>query len=387
MTSGLARGAPAVRPDGAPALVRAQLTTSVTTTEAEAEALAPEWRELGSVAGAGPFTGPEYGLSWWRHRGRGRLHIVTVRCTGQLVALAPLHVRPLAGLSAVRWLGHGLGTVGQVLVRPGYSAAASAVWQHLAGLPRVLLDLLEYRDDGGGLAELRRSEALTVSAGLRDVCPVIELDGLDSAETLLSRLNRRHRLRRSMARAERELQLQGAVFETETATDLDGWRRLLPAVEAVYDAAEAAQPRLHLLRPPWRDFLVEFLESMVGRGEATVFLARVGGRPAGFEVTIDSTGTRAHWLSRFDPAFGPTSPGHLLMRSIVDAAIARGLERCDLLIGDGPHKLPWATASYDTLTVHAAPRALPMRCAALSSALAARDVAHGIRTRLDGLRP
>lgn len=368
-----------VRPDGAAPLVRAQLTVQVVDSAVDAEALVPEWRELAAVAGTTPFTGPDYGLTWWRHRGRGRLHLVTVRSAGRLVALAPLHVRPIAGLRVVRFLGHGLGTVAELLVRPGYGAAATAVWAHLATDRRILLELVEYRDDGAGLAELRRSAYLHTSATLRDVCPVIELDGVAAAGDLLDRLHRRHPMRRSVERGERRMAESDRTLSVDVAEDVDALRALLPAVTEIFDEAETHRPRLHLLRPPWQAFLVELLETLTARRQATLFLARIDGAPAGFEITVDDDTTVHHWLSRFRPAAAEFSVGHLLMRSIVDRAIASGRRRCDLLIGDGPHKLPWAGASYDTLTVHAAPDTLAARRAALAGVLFAGE---GVRAGL-----
>ncbi len=372
-----------VRPDGDAPMIRGRLVVQVIDDPSHAAALVPEWRELAAAAGASPFTGPDYGLLWWRHRGRGRLQLVSVRYDGQLVALAPLHVRPLSGLQVVRWLGHGLGTVAELVVRPGFGAAASAVWTHLAQQPRVLLDLVEYRDDGAGLAQLRRHRELTTSVTLRDVCPIIELEGLPSGRAVIDRLPRRHGLRRSLQRAERRLDAERRTFTVDVATEVEGLRVLLPEVEAVVDAAEEHLPRLNPLRPPWRAFHVELLEALLRRGECKVFLARIDGRAAAVEVTVEDPRTTAHWVSRFDPRFADFSPGHQLVRVVIDDALRRGARRCDLLIGDGPHKLPLATASYDTLTVHAAPSALIARRAVLRASVAARTrVARAVHARL-----
>lgn len=368
-----------VRADGPAPPLRSAAQVEVLADPDAVSAVADEWLDLAAAAGASPFQEPVYALTWWRHRGRGRLHVVTVRSGGALVALAPLHVRPIAGLQVVRFLGHGLGTVSEVLVRPGQEAAAAAVWEHLAGLPRVLVELLEYRGDGGGLAQLRRSDALRSTAALRDVCPVIDLAGVSCGDDLLERLHRRHRLRRAVRRSERFAVEEGVTTTVDVVRDAAGIEALLPAVEAVYDAAEERQPRLHLLRPPWRDFLLELLRAWAARGQVTLLVARVDGVPAAFEVTVEDPVTSSSWLTRFDPAAAAYSPGHLLTRRVVDEALARGAARNDLLIGDGAHKLPWATGSYDTLTVHAAPSALGPRRAALDAALAARAAAARVR--------
>lgn len=361
-----------LRGDGAMPLLRAKLRVEVVEDPDLTNALAREWDELVTAAGASPFTGPVYGLTWWRHRGRGRLHIVTVRYADQLVALAPLHQRRIARQRVVRWLGHGLGTVAEVLVRPGYEPAAAAIWEHLSQDSSVYLDLVEFRDDGGGLAELRRSPHLESRVALRHVCPVVELSGVTGSEALLERLPRRNGLRRSVERARRRLIEESSTLAVEVVADPADLARLLPEIEQVYVAAEVAQPRLNLLRPPWRDFLLELTTALMDRKQATLFLGRIDGRAAAIELTIHDDAVINHWVSRFDPAFGAFSPGHLVMLEIFDRAIAHGTDRSDLLIGDGPHKLPWATASYDTLTVEAAAGHLLARTAALRTNVATR---------------
>lgn len=371
-----------LRPDG-PAPVLGPLTVEVVEEPDAAAALAPEWSELVAAAGTSSFTGPAYALAWWRHRGRGRLHLVAVRARRRrLVALAPLHVRRIAGLDVVRWLGHGLGSISEVLVRPGAEAAAAAVWEHLATVPHALLDLIEYRADGGGLLALRRSASLDATLVLRDVCPVVELDGLDSAGHLVDRLPRKKGLYRSLALAERARRGDDAVFAVRTARDPDAFRALLPDLERVHDLAEADQPKLHHLRPPWRDFTLEVLDAFLATGHAAVHLGTFDGRPAAFVVTVDDPGTSAAWLLRRDPAARRYAPGHLLTRHVIDTAIGAGVARVDLLLGDGRHKLPWATASYDTLTVRAAARHLPLRVAALDAVARARAGASALPARL-----
>ncbi|HEX8519107.1 MAG TPA: GNAT family N-acetyltransferase [Pseudonocardia sp.] len=376
-----------LRRDGVVPPLDAPPTVAVVEDPDAVAALACEWAELVAATRTSPFTGPEYALAWWRHRGRGRLHVVTVRAAGRLVALAPLHVRRIAGLDVVRWLGHGLGSISELLVAPGAEAAANAVWEHLAALPRVLLDLVEYRGDGAGLLALRRFPGLEATVTLRDVCPVIELDGVDSAESLLRRLPKRSGLRRSVIAAERAVRADGVTFAARTATDPEAFRAMLPDLEHVHDVAEAARPRLHHLRPPWRDFTLEVLDAWLATGRATAHLATLDGRPAAFAVDVVGPVATSWWLARFDPGARRYNPGHLLMRHNIDAVIRSGQRRFDLLLGDGRHKLPWATASYDTLTVRAAPDRLAVRSAALDAVTWAHQGAHDAAHRaVDAVR-
>ncbi|WP_323792709.1 hypothetical protein, partial [Nocardioides sp.] len=109
------------------------LTCDLTVTLEAAEALAPEWDALADACEAGPFARPLFALTWWRTLGTGELRVVTVRQDGELVALAPLHRRRVGPLQVVRWLGHGLGTVAEALVRPDRPGADAALWGAATG--------------------------------------------------------------------------------------------------------------------------------------------------------------------------------------------------------------------------------------------------------------
>ncbi len=72
------RGQVPVDPDPAEtSLVTSPATSS--TISGRRWLIAPEWEALADTVGAGPLARPSYALSWWRHLGRGRLLVATVR--------------------------------------------------------------------------------------------------------------------------------------------------------------------------------------------------------------------------------------------------------------------------------------------------------------------
>jgi len=71
-------------------------------------ALYNEWQELQSACGKFPFTDPRVVQAWWHIQGEQngeKLHIVTGRHRGQLVAVAPLAVVRKRGVRLLRWAG------------------------------------------------------------------------------------------------------------------------------------------------------------------------------------------------------------------------------------------------------------------------------------------
>ncbi len=326
-------------------------------TDAEtATSLTAEWEELADHAGAGPFSRPGYGLTWWRCLGRGRLLVVTVRQSGTLVALAPWHERRYGPVRVVRWLGHGLGTVGEILVRPGHEEQAGHVWR-AAHDGRRVLQLTEYRSGGAGLLSLRRDPRWRTGMVVHDRCPVIDLNGR-SADAHLAQSGRRN-IRRTVRSAQRHLVEAGASHQVEVVCQPVRLDAVLPELTATYDVAEDARPRLHLLRSPWRDFTVSFLRDAVSRGQAVVFVGRIDNRPVSVDLVLLTGTTMATWAGRFDPSARRFTPGHLAQYAMIDWAAASGHQRIDLLLGDPLYKRQWATGGYDTLAVIAEPAGLP----------------------------
>lgn len=345
---------------------------------AQLEHLSEEWEQLASELSAGPFSMPAVAVPWWKHLGRGHLLVVVVRDgSGRLVGLAPLHERRIGGLEIVRWLGHGMGTVGQLLVRPGSSEVAEQVWAHLATSRRRVLQLVEYRYGGAGLDALRRSTAWTSHIELRDACPYIDLTGRATATDLLAEPGRR-KLRQNMARVDRQLAELAEPLTIEVHTTPAAIEAVIADVTAIHDAAEAAHPRLHFLSEPYRDFTLDVLRGASRRGQLVAVVLRLGDRPVAFHVAIVTGRVASAWLARYDPVAADVAPGHVMLRAVVDWAAGLGLDGVDLQLGDDPYKLRWSSGTYDTLGVTAAqPSVLPMA----RSALATVDVLRRVRAR------
>ncbi len=349
---------------------------------AEAAALAGEWEELAEVCGTGPLSRPRHALAWWRTLGRGRLLLATARVDGRLVVLAPLHERRLGPVRRVRWLGHGLGTVAEMLVSPGHDAAARAAWKAVSTPTRVL-DLVEARGDTPSwkvLADLtvkgRRTELR-----VRDVCPVAVIGG-DGLEHVRAPGNRN--LRQALRKADRRLSADGRAFRCTVTADPAVFEDLLPAVRAVFDAAEAERPRHHLLEPPYADFVLGYLRESFAAGAAVAIVGYVDDEPASFQILLltgrphDDSGVVSLWLCRFAPAFAAYSPGHLTYRAAFTWAAAQGWRQFDLLLGSSQSKNQWSTGWYETHELRdGTPAALAVvdasvRLAVLGRRLAAR---------------
>ncbi|MGB5760783.1 MAG: GNAT family N-acetyltransferase [Acidimicrobiales bacterium] len=340
------------------------------------EAIGPEWNRLAEARSAQPFALPGMAIAWWRWLGQGQLCVVTARNgQGELVGLAPLFRRTRARLTTVSFLGRGLGAVGELLVAPAKADIAGAIWSALDP-SSTILDLGDYRHRGAGFEALRHHPDWAVHAELRDECPVLDLDGVDSVGEFLADPGRSG-LRRKLARAHRDLASQQAALSvaTDPQAVLEEWRRLLP----LYDRAEAVNGRIHLGRAPYQDFFEAALSACAAAGQLAILTLSIGGRRAAFDVYVLSGSTASVVLGRFDPDLGEYSPGQLLAEHGVQWTIDTGHAVMDLQLGGDQYKRRWATGSYDTLGVVAA---APKRLARARATLGTIEVAYDMTRRL-----
>lgn len=323
-----------------------QLTFGIVRTAPGARAIETEWQELAEACSASPFAAPCYALAWWEHLGCGGLLVAVVRSGDLLVALAPLHERRVGPLRVARWLGHGLGTVAETLVRPGCEAAGPMLWQSLSRHGRVL-QLVESREERSLPSDPESSSGRRTTRVARDRCPWFPLVAADDHLATPAR----RRLRRAVTVARRRIEDAGHGYRVDVATSRGALDDLLPAVRTLMDAAEAARPKLHFLQPPHEAFTLAYLRDAVAREQAALLVAWVDDRPVSFEVVLLAGDTVYGWLNRFDPDSASWSPGHLLRCSVIDWAYEAGFARFDLLLGADDYKLAWASETYETLEV------------------------------------
>jgi alpha-maltose-1-phosphate synthase len=325
--------------------------------------LEPAWRDLATSSAARLFGHPYWGLTWWRELGRGELRVATAWDGDRLVALAPLHRRPRGGLRVIQFLGHGLGTVSELLVAPGYEAAAEQVWRAVLDGSRSYLNVVEYPADGRGLAELIRLADPAIDVRPSNVCPYVEVDG--SFDVYLE--TRSSELRRILRRADRAVERRGAEFRVELVTDQARADELMTPLTTLFSAAERANPRQHLLAPPWRGFTRALVHAAAEVGTLRLFVGWLDEQIAAFALAFSDGNSLAMWANRFDPELRDVSPGHLVSRAMVAEGFAEGVRRVDFLLGEGRYKRLWCTDATSTVTVLGA-RARPLLVAGHATA-------------------
>jgi len=321
-----------------------------------------EWNALLAASEADtPFLTWEWLYTWWRHLGeRRRLRILAVRRGEELLAVAPLALRPNpGGLLPPRFEFLGTGTVGSdyldFVARKGSEAVALAALADHAGRQGATLELRQVRGQGSLAAQLAgrlQAAGWNTSEVKTETCPFIPLKGR-SWDSYLASLGSEHRY--NFKRRLRKLH-EGVDTFFETAAS-EGHRRA--ALALLFD--------LHEQR--WRErggsdafpsgkvraFHDEFTRLALARGWLRLFVLWLDGEPAAALYGLRYGKTFSFYQSGFDPRHAKQSVGLVMMGLAIKAAIEEGAEEFDLLHGAEAYKFQWARQSRELVRLELDP--------------------------------
>jgi CelD/BcsL family acetyltransferase involved in cellulose biosynthesis len=300
------------------------LAIDVVTTDADAHGLAPLWDRLWRrVPDAVPFQSPRWLLPWWDKFGTGRPVLACLRREGRLAGILPLYLLDDADGRKLLPVGVSLSDYFDVLLEPGLSAdTADAL---LAAALRVgadqgatLCDLNDVPPDAM-LRKLRAPGGWHAEWRSTDPCPVLRLpdDAIGSGL--------RRKLRMNAHRAER---LGGCRFEW---SGHDHFATLLRWNAERWGTDAARQAFFRDVAPGL--FAADLLRLGVLRIGDTV-AACCSAMPAGADRLL-------FYMIGFDPAFAHASPGSLLLRAMMDAAVAEDRHEMHFLRGGERYKYGW----------------------------------------------
>lgn len=324
-----------------------ELIVNVIEDPAGFERLQPEWNELLQASAANClFLTWEWLYTWWKHLSEGRkLCLITVRSGGELVAIAPLAVRPrkltrLLPFHSVTFLG--TGSVGSnyldVIIRRGKEhEALRALADHLA-YGKLMLELAELKRSTCFAAQLGaelRQRDWSHSEAKVTICPFIDLSD-HSMESYLATLGSKNR--GDLQRRLRNLTKQFDV-RFEQALSEEKRREALTLLFALHNlrwrdrGGSAAFHTLRLL-----SFHEELSRLALERGWLRLFVLYLDGKPAGARYGFRYHRTFYSYQSGFDPSYGRHGLGLIAALLAIESAIAEGAEEYDLLAGTEEYK-------------------------------------------------
>jgi CelD/BcsL family acetyltransferase involved in cellulose biosynthesis len=314
--------------------------TTVLEDTKEFAALEEEWEDLYQDAPlATPFQSWAWLYSWWEFYGEGyELRLVTVRNEGVLVGIVPLMLKRRWGFGRLLFVGTGITDYLDMLARRGWEgyvsqAAREALWRmgywHVAELHELRPAAAAWGVFDGWDGPRTRMHQTN--------CPVIDVKPWDELLMSLSK-NHRSTTRRAIRRAE-----------------ADGLRCEPAGPE---DAQQAAERWMALHREAWRgrEIAPEHLTARF-RSHLEAAVRRMTSRGLGriSEFWRDGEVIASHFLlfgRDFvgEHLFGASQEAleryqisSLYIRDGLDVALERNSVHLDLLRGEEPYKLRWAS--------------------------------------------
>jgi CelD/BcsL family acetyltransferase involved in cellulose biosynthesis len=298
--------------------------------------LAREWDALHQRSG--PRRNPFLGFDWtelcWRADCAGsRPLVLLARTGGELVGLAPLCVESHLGFRVARFIADRRSDYLGFLCAAGTEGVEAALLGHLVAHEQAL-DLVELRQLSPDHGDLR---SLPCGPGCADT----SVEGTSAfyvrgeggwAELCKTGPHWLTRMRRKLRKfeeaggtADRYLgAAAGERIEEAAAIEARSWK--------------ASRGKAQLSQARERELLREALRRLGDRGELELWIARVGGMPAAFELNF----LTADWIGLYqgahDEAFRHLGPGTVLELLSIRRAWEAGVREYDYLTGAGDYK-------------------------------------------------
>jgi CelD/BcsL family acetyltransferase involved in cellulose biosynthesis len=329
------------------------LTIEPIRSEADFDGLEREWNALLAQSPADtPFLTWEWLRTWWRCFGRDlRLNIVAVRADGRLVALAPLCMRGwewrrLRLFRRISLLGAPLptGNVGSdyldlVVAAPGEGVEALVSVLAAAGRALDLTPISKGASTVDRVARRLTDAGWTTTETEVGLCPIVDLAG-QTWESYLATLRREHRY--TVGRKLRKLQKDFDVT-FEAVRDEADRRAALGHLIALHEQRWREKGESDAFHTPaLRSFHEEFTRLALARGWLRLYLLKLDGAPAAALYGLRYGETFHFYQSGFDPRYARYGVGVATMALSIEAALAEGTRRYDMLHGTEEYKFHWA---------------------------------------------
>jgi CelD/BcsL family acetyltransferase involved in cellulose biosynthesis len=305
--------------------------------EPEMRDLVSEWTVLWrQTPGATPFQSPAWLLAWWRHFGTGAPRLLTARVEERLVGMLPLYLLAEPGARKLLPLGIGLSDYIDALVDPACPEAGAAMLAAIADIPGWDECHLPDLPQGGMLWDAPGPAGLSEARREGERCPVLALpERVDALATIVPRKTLRD-VRQAMSRAAAASGVRVEQAEGEAiAAALDDLFRLHEA-----RWRSRGEPGV-LADPAVRAFHRDAAPALAAIGIVRLYRMTIGASVAAVYYGFAWRRRAFAYLGGFDPEMMRLSPGALLLRHAIGAAIAENCREFDFLRGGEGYKYGW----------------------------------------------
>lgn len=303
------------------------------------------------------FQTPAWLLSWWKHRGHGRLWVLTARRNGELVALAPLCISrwPYPMFRCVQFLGeNGSGTTvyaDAIATTVDRKAACSAFLEYIARNHGDwdLVELMHVRA-GSALSTIATPEGLVVARDHEENCYSLQLPG--EGRTFESSLPTK--LRANLLRRRQHLARDGSVSYEVVTTDIEDTLR---ALFDMHRARFRGRGDMFDASPAEIAFHVEAATELAARGSLHLVRLRVDREVAAICYGMRHRDKAYMYMTSSDDRWARHGVGLDIRARLATDVAASGARELDLLRGPSEWKLHWRAEARPVLHVaFASPR-------------------------------
>ena len=323
-----------------------------------------EWTELLRSSNSDRlFLTWEWLFTWWKHLAENRrLSVLTVRESGELIALAPLCLKPATWsrarpFSTTQFLG--TGHVGSdyldLIVRAGREQQAEQILtDHLVRLRETLhwTQIEKSSSSAARVAGRLNAKHWRIGETKTNLCPFISLAS-HTWESYLDTLGseQRYNFRRKWRRLNRDFNVS-----FDQAATAEHCREAIDVVFALHELRRhdrGGSDAFHT--PELKEFHREFSATALDRGWLRLYILRLNGRPVACLYGFLYRRRFYFYQSGFDPAYEKYSVGLVLMGLTIQRATEEGAVEYDLLHGAEDYKWRWTRQARELIRLELDP--------------------------------
>lgn len=345
--------------------------------------LREEWEHLSARCDATVCSSPDWVRAWWDHFGKNpnrSLCIVTVRLQGHLAGLAPMYIGrtrigPIATELRLQMIGsggspnetlgypedYGISDFLDILVDPDYKDELAKLFcdwfmENPSGADRITFH--QAREESFivvNLVEEFRKREIDLQMEVTDLCPRIELEGVQDLDDFIRRAksNARRRFRQTL-RAMKEEQVY-TVVPAESPAEIE---------RAVQTVIELHQSRWNSLGFPgvfhdkrFVGFFRQIVRDAAREGRLWFREAADEQGVSASRMILRYNGRFYDYISGFDDRSqsARSRPGIGILLSLIEDAIAQNIHRIELLRGEEDYKFDFTARTVANYRIELTP--------------------------------
>lgn len=305
--------------------------TDIATTQTSFDTIdAGEWNLLASRSSTNTiFQTHAWNRAWWEAFGpRYRSALISVRESGRLVGLAPLVID---SQGVLRFLGHGASDYVDLLVDQGRDDVLDALLRAIRDLDWKSIHFEQLHEHS---PIVRRRLPIAASVEVQQPAPSYRFTHGDEDRKLANKKS----LKRHFNYFDRSGNLRFEVLEDETA--------VLPHLELFFQQHIERRALTHapsrFRDPSEREFYGHLAHALGESRQLRFGVLRYDDEILGYHFGFEFEGTFYWYKPTFNVRFEKHSPGEVLIKSIIEDCIRRGVNELDFTIGGEAFKYRFA---------------------------------------------